>query len=49
MLGKRNNYVQQRRVKRKKLLSEIEEIKKKFHNTKKEDVNKYVRKCPEDF
>ena len=46
---KRNNYVQQRKVQRKKLISEIEEIKEKFFNTTRDGVNKYVRKCPEDF
>ena len=44
-----NDYVQMRKVKRTNLIREIEEIKEKFHNTNKDDVNKYVRECPEDF
>lgn len=41
--------MQLRRVAREKLISEVEEIKEKFYNTEKDEVNKYVRNYPEDF
>ena len=47
--AQRNTYVQLRKVKRTKLIGEIEEIKDTFFNTEKPDVNTYVKNCPEDF
>ena len=45
----RNDHVQSRRVQREKLVSEIEEIREKFHNSDKPELNKYIRQCPENF
>ena len=41
--------MQLRNVKRKILIGEIEEIKDTFFNTKKPDVNMYVKNFPDDF